>query len=95
MLRRLVLSRPIATAATMIVCSVGLSLGFWQIDRMQQKLTLAADIAKKEESRPLLANDKDWQLSEVKHHRMIARGWKTDRILREEILRQVFPRVFW
>ena len=41
---------------------------------MQQKLTLAADIAKKEESRPLLANGKDWELSEVKHHRMIARG---------------------
>jgi cytochrome oxidase assembly protein ShyY1 len=74
MLRRLVLSRPIATAATMIVCSVGLSLGFWQLDRMQQKLTLAADIAKKEESRPLLANNKDWQLDEVKNHRMIARG---------------------
>jgi surfeit locus 1 family protein len=67
MFKRLVLSRPVATIAALIVCWVALSLGFWQLDRMQQKIDLAQDIA-------LLANAKAWSLDEVKHHRMIAKG---------------------
>ena len=74
MLKRLVLSRPVATIAALIVCWVALSLGFWQLDRMQQKIDLAQDIAQKEAAAPLLANAKAWSLDEVKHHRMIAKG---------------------
>ena len=74
MFARLVLNRPVATISAVIVCAVALSLGFWQLDRKQQKIDLAQEIAKKELAAPLLANVKAWSLGEVKHHRMIARG---------------------
>jgi cytochrome oxidase assembly protein ShyY1 len=74
MFRQLVLSRPTATIATIIVCAIGIALGFWQVGRMEQKLALAAEVAKKENSAPLFANGKPWTLEEALHHRMIAKG---------------------
>ncbi len=74
MFRQLVLSRPIATIATVIVCAIGIALGFWQVGRMEQKLALAAEVAKKESSAPLYANAKSWTLEDALHHRMIAKG---------------------
>ncbi len=82
MFARLVLSRPVATVAALIVCAIAMSLGFWQLDRKQQKIDLAQDIAKKESAAPLLANAKAWTLEEVKHHRMVAKGvYLTDKTI--------------
>ena len=48
MFDRLVLSRLAATIAAGLVFLVTCSLGFWQLDRMQQKLDLAAAIEQME-----------------------------------------------
>lgn len=74
MFRQLILLRPAATIATLIVCLAGLRLGFWQLERMEQKLELAAEVVKRESSQPLYANDKKWTIEETLHHRMIAKG---------------------
>lgn len=74
MFKQLVLLRPVATFSALVTFVVAMALGYWQVDRMHQKLSLAADIAKKEVSAPLLAHAKQWTYEEAKHHRMIARG---------------------
>ena len=74
MFRQLILLRPAATIAALIVCITGVALGFWQIQRMEQKLQLAGEVAKKETSQPLYANAKQWTVDEALHHRMIAKG---------------------
>lgn len=74
MFKQLVLLRPVATFSALVTFVIAMALGFWQLDRMDQKLYLAADIAKKERSAPLLAHAKQWSYEEAKHHRMIARG---------------------
>ena len=74
MFKQLVLSRPVATFSALLVFVIAMALGYWQVDRMDQKLSLAADIAKKERSAPLLAHAKKWTYEEAKHHRMLARG---------------------
>ncbi len=74
MFRQLVLSRPTATIAALIVCLAGLALGYWQVQRMHQKLDLAYEVAQKERGEVLYANAKTWSLDEAVHHRMIAKG---------------------
>ena len=74
MFKQLVLLRPVATFSALVTFTIAMALGFWQLDRMDQKLSLAADIAKKERSAPLLAHAKKWTYEEAKHHRMVARG---------------------
>ena len=74
MFRQLVLSRPAATLATIVVFALTCSLGMWQLDRMQQKLDLASDLAAKNAAAPLYANAKNWTLVEAEHHRMLAKG---------------------
>jgi surfeit locus 1 family protein len=74
MFRQLVLSRPAATLATIVVFVLTCSLGVWQLDRMQQKLDLAADLAAKEVAAPLNANARNWSLADAEHHRMLAKG---------------------
>jgi len=47
MFKQLVLLRPVATFFALVTFAIAMALGFWQVDRMDQKLSLAADIAKK------------------------------------------------
>lgn len=75
MFRQLVLNRVPATLVTIILVTLGIALGMWQLDRMQQKIDLAEDLEKKEAATPLLAHAKNWTLPEAEHHRMIARGF--------------------
>ena len=74
MFKQLVLLRPVATFFALVTFAIAMALGFWQVDRMDQKLSLADDVAKKERSAPLLAHAKQWTYEEAKHHRMVARG---------------------
>ncbi|MEO0047617.1 MAG: hypothetical protein RLZZ410_576 [Pseudomonadota bacterium] len=74
MFRQLVLSRPIATISAVMVFFAGLALGFWQVQRMHQKLDLAYEVAQKGRDEALYANAKTWALDEAVHHRMIAKG---------------------
>ena len=74
MFKRLVLARPIATLATIIIFGIGCSLGNWQLNRMQQKLVAANDLVAKGMENPILANSQKWELSQVLHRQIIARG---------------------
>jgi cytochrome oxidase assembly protein ShyY1 len=74
MFRRLVLSRPIATFAALMIFGTGCFLGNWQLNRMQEKLAIANDLIAEESAAPLSLNSQALALNQALHHPIIARG---------------------
>ena len=74
MFRRLVLQRPVATLATLIVFSIGCLLGNWQINRMHEKLAAASDLAAKQAASPINLNNQTPLLDQALHHSVLAKG---------------------
>ncbi len=74
MFRRLVLSRPVATFAALVVFGVGCLLGNWQLNRMQQKILASNDLMAKEMASPISLNKEALSLSQVLHRPVFAKG---------------------
>lgn len=74
MFKRLVLQRPVATLAALIVFSIGCLLGNWQLNRMQEKLLAASDLAAKQAASPINLNNQTPFLGQALHHSVIAKG---------------------
>ena len=74
MFRRLVLSRPVATLAALIIFGIGCLLGNWQLNRMQEKILAANDLMAKEMASPISLNQEEPPLDRVLHRPVLAKG---------------------
>ena len=66
--------RPIAFIAMVVLVTLGINLGLWQLRRAEVKIYQAQEISSKASLAPLIASSKKWTLEEALYHRMEATG---------------------
>lgn len=67
--------RPVAALATVVLISIGLALGIWQLQRASYKEELGAKFEQAAKANPLLINDQLFKSEQAINHKVQAKGF--------------------